>query len=44
MVINGTKSNIVPFRTLSIPRARAIFTVGEYNLEVVESYNYLGLP
>ena len=42
MVINGTKSNIVHFRTPSIPRTRSIFTVGECNLEVVESYKYLG--
>ena len=43
MVINGTKSNIVHFRTPSVPRTRSIFTVGECNLEVVESYKYLGL-
>ena len=43
MVINGTKSNIVYFRTPSIPRTRAIFTVGECNLEVADSYKYLGL-
>ena len=43
MVINGTKSKIVHFRTPSIPRSDAIFIVGDINLDVVESYKYLGL-
>ena len=43
MVINGTKSNIVHFRTLSSPRTDTVFTVGEVNLDVGESYKYLGL-
>ena len=43
MVINGTKSNIVHFRTPSVPRSDSVFTVGGINLDVVESYKYLGL-
>ena len=37
LVINGTKSNLVHFRTPSAPRAEAVFNVGKSNLEVVES-------
>ena len=37
-VINGTKSNIVHFRTPSVPRSDSVFTVGGINLDVVESY------
>ena len=43
MVINGTKSNIVHFRTPSVPRTDTVFTIGDVNLDVVESYKYLGL-
>ena len=43
MVINGTKSNIVHFRTPSVPRSDSVFTVGGINLDVFESYKYLGL-
>ena len=43
MLINGTKSNIVHFRTPSVPRSDSVFTVGGINLDVVESYKYLGL-
>ena len=43
MVINGTKSNIVHFRTPSVPRSDSVFIVGGINLDVVESYKYLGL-
>ena len=43
IVINGTKSNIVHFRTPSVPRSDSVFTVDNINLDVVESYKYLGL-
>ena len=43
MVINVTKSNIVHFLTPSVPRSDSVFTVGDINLDVVESYKYLGL-
>ena len=43
MVINGTKSIIVHFRTPSVPRSDSVFTVGGINVDVVESYKYLGL-
>ena len=43
MVVNGTKSNIVHFRTPSVPRSDTLFTVGDLNLDMVESYKYLGL-
>ena len=42
-MINGTKSNIVHFRSPSVPRSDSVFTVGDINLDVVESYKYLGL-
>ena len=41
MVINGTKFNIVYFRTPSVPRLDTVFTVGDSNLDVVESYKYI---
>ena len=34
MLINGTKSNIVHFRTSSVPRTEAVFNVGKSDLEV----------
>ena len=43
MVINGSKSNIVHFRTPSISRSDVVFKVGDITLDVVESYKYLGL-
>ena len=43
MVINGSKSNIVHFRTPSINRSDVVFKVGDITLDVVESYKYLGL-
>ena len=39
LVING----IVHFQTHSLPRSDSVFTVGDINLDVVESNKYLGL-
>jgi len=43
MDINVGKSNIVHFRTKSMPRSNVVFTCGDQVIEYVNQYKYLGL-
>ena len=43
MQINGSKSNIIHFRTDSQPRSTHVFKCGEIVLDIVDRYKYLGV-
>ncbi len=43
MEINAAKSKVIQFRTPSTPRTSFTFKCGNAELEVVDSYNYLGV-